>query len=94
MSKLQKQVLPKLAPRVLLVAAALGITLPAAAATWNLADTPLYLGNSIPANLLFLVDDSGSMDWDVMSKDYNNDGLFTNSQPDGTSIGTVAFTVQ
>ena len=88
MSKLQKQVLPKLAPRVLLVAAALGITLPAAAATWNLADTPLYLGNSIPANLLFLVDDSGSMDWDVMSKDYNNDGLFTNSQPDGTSTGT------
>lgn len=87
MSK-QKRVIQKLAPCAALVAAALGIGLPAHAATWSLADTPLYLGNSIPANLLFLVDDSGSMDWDSMTKDYTNDGLFTNSQPDGTSTGT------
>ena len=87
MSK-QKRVILKLAPCAALVAAALGIGLPAHAATWSLADTPLYLGNSIPANLLFLVDDSGSMDWDSMTKDYTNDGLFTNSQPDGTSTGT------
>lgn len=85
MSKQQKQVFQKLPTGVILLTAALGIPLPAAAVPWNLADTPLYLGNSIPANLLFLIDDSGSMDWDTMTRDYVNDGLFANSQPDGTS---------
>lgn len=85
MSKKAKHLVPQFALYAVLMAAALGTALPATAATWSLADTPLYLGNSIPANLVFLIDDSGSMDWDMMSKDYNNDGLFTNSQPDGTS---------
>ncbi len=53
------------------------------AANWALADHPLYLGSSVPANILFMTDDSGSMKWDSMAK--SNDGLFTGSQLDGTS---------
>jgi type IV pilus assembly protein PilY1 len=65
------------------------------AAPLDLSDLPLFLTSSkVPANLLFLIDDSGSMDWEVMTTDANNDGIFSNTQPDGTdpadgSAGTV-----
>lgn len=55
------------------------------AANWSLADHPLYLGSSVPANILFMTDDSGSMDWDVMTRDYANDGKLRYPQPDGSS---------
>ncbi len=32
----------------------------------TLADTPLFLSSNVPANIFFLVDDSGSMDWEVL----------------------------
>lgn len=62
------------------------------AAELNLSDTPLYLGSSASPNILFLLDDSGSMDWEVMTKDFVNGGRFSATQPDGTSpasSGTV-----
>ncbi len=30
----------------------------------GLPDTPLFLGTSVPPNIFFAVDDSGSMNWD------------------------------
>lgn len=75
-------------PRVLhLALAGLSAWLPntTGAADLSLATSPLFLATDAPANIVFIVDDSGSMDWEVMSKDYSNDGRFTGTQPDGTS---------
>jgi type IV pilus assembly protein PilY1 len=36
-----------------------------------LADVPLFLSNSADPNVLFLLDDSGSMDWGLMTTEYN-----------------------
>lgn len=55
------------------------------AAPWSLVNQPLYLTSKVPANVLLLVDDSGSMDWEIMSKDLLHDGLLTGTQPDGSS---------
>ncbi len=33
----------------------------------NLAQSPLYLSNAVAPNILFLHDDSGSMDWDMLT---------------------------
>ena len=55
------------------------------AAPWSLVNQPLYLTSKVPANVLLLVDDSGSMDWEIMSKDLLHDGLFTGTQPDGSN---------
>lgn len=68
------------------LAVAMVIAQPAAALDWNLADRPLVGGNGVPPNLLFVVDDSGSMDWEIMSRDMAHDGLFSGPQPDGTSF--------
>ncbi len=52
----------------------------------ELSDRPLFLDASkVPPNILFLVDDSGSMDWEVLTKDADHDGRFTGSQRDGSS---------
>lgn len=52
----------------------------------ELGDRPLFLdASNVPPNILFLVDDSGSMDWEVMTRDAANDGRFTGSQPDGSN---------
>lgn len=62
-----------------------GLALGAWAAPLNLSQVPLFLGFRVEPNILFVVDDSGSMDWEVMTKDAANDGLFTGSQPDGSN---------
>jgi type IV pilus assembly protein PilY1 len=43
------------------------VTVPAAPGT--LADTPLFLSNSVEPNVLFMLDDSGSMSWGMMTKE-------------------------
>ena len=74
---------------------ALGITLGSQtvfSATLSLSDTPLYLGSTASPNILFVMDDSGSMDWEVMTRDFGNGGRFTGTQPDGSNpagSGTV-----
>ncbi|HBC56651.1 MAG TPA: hypothetical protein DCZ03_05745, partial [Gammaproteobacteria bacterium] len=40
------------------------------AATLNIADSPLYLATDTPANVFFEIDDSGSMDWDILTVKY------------------------
>ena len=39
----------------------------------TLADSPLFLTNAVEPNILFLIDDSGSMDWGLMTEE--EDGL-------------------
>ncbi|MCW8917796.1 MAG: PilC/PilY family type IV pilus protein [Gammaproteobacteria bacterium] len=51
--------------RLALAAALFNGTLQAAPLT--LSDSPLYLGNSVDPNVFFEVDDSGSMDWEVLT---------------------------
>jgi type IV pilus assembly protein PilY1 len=55
------------------------------AALISLSDVPLFLGFRVEPNLLLVVDDSGSMDWDVITDDASNDARFTGTQPDGSS---------
>ncbi len=40
----------------------------AGAATLSLSDTPLVLQSQVPPNVFFEIDDSGSMDWEIMTK--------------------------
>lgn len=55
-----------------------------AAAPLHLSEVPLFLGLKVEPNILFVVDDSGSMDGDIMTRDVVHSGRFTNTQPDGT----------
>ncbi|MFM1895261.1 MAG: hypothetical protein RLZZ385_335 [Pseudomonadota bacterium] len=40
------------------------------AAELTLASSPLYLGTQIDPNIFFMMDDSGSMDWEILTKKY------------------------
>lgn len=51
----------------------------------TLSDLPLYVGPAVESNIFMLSDDSGSMDWEVMTTDTANGGIFTGTQPDGSS---------
>ncbi len=64
-----------------------GISLPQTpqGAPLDLADAPLFLGFAAPANIFFVIDDSGSMDFEVITRDFGRNQTFTADQPDGTS---------
>ncbi len=49
----------------------------------TLSNLPLYVGPAVEPNIFLLSDDSGSMDWEVMTTGPN--GLFSGSQPDGSN---------
>lgn len=51
----------------------------------DLSQQPIFLGTNAKANVLFLIDDSGSMDWEIVTGDAENGGRFTTNQPDGTN---------
>ncbi len=36
-----------------------------------LAESPLFLGTQIDPNVFFMMDDSGSMDWEILTRDHN-----------------------
>jgi type IV pilus assembly protein PilY1 len=75
-----------------LVCWCLGQTPMASAALLDLSDVPLFLGFQVEPNIFFVIDDSGSMDWEVVSKDASSGGIFTGTQPDGSnpsSAGSV-----
>lgn len=68
----------------------------AAAAPGTLSQTPLYLNTSVEPNIVFLSDDSGSMDWSVMTPE--SDGIvwdsgmyyfYTIPAPDNSYFWTV-----
>jgi len=68
-----------------MLALSVGLSAPTQAAPLSLSNIPLFLGTSATPNIMILVDDSGSMDWEVITRDFDNDLLFTGSQPDGSS---------
>ena len=50
------------------------------AAEMSLAQSPLFLGTQIPPNVFFMLDDSGSMDWETLTVKYQ---YYTNYWSDG-----------
>lgn len=63
------------------MAASLAITLlslqPAVSAPLSLAQSPLFVSSAAPANIFFLADDSGSMDWNMVTTDHDGTMLLT-----------------
>jgi type IV pilus assembly protein PilY1 len=65
------------------------------AAPGTLADSPLFLSNAVEPNVLFLLDDSGSMDWGLMTDEYEGAMFFgcayyyTHPSPDNTDFWVV-----
>src|SRR5262245_1295625 len=55
------------------------------AALLELSDVPLSLSIKVKPNILFLIDNTGSMDYEVMTKDSKNNGRLAGTQPDGSS---------
>src|SRR5262249_8617702 len=58
------------------------------AAPLRLESTPLFLNFKVEPNVLFMIDDSGSMNWEVITGDVSNDGRYTNIQRDGSGGGS------
>jgi type IV pilus assembly protein PilY1 len=59
----------------------LGYAPVASAELMDLSNVPLFLGFRAEPNIFFIIDDSGSMDWDVLTQDAFNEGRFTGLQP-------------
>lgn len=55
------------------------------AAEMVLSDSPLFLGTQISPNIFFMLDDSGSMDWEILTQSYHyyNDYWTTAGTPFG-----------
>jgi type IV pilus assembly protein PilY1 len=66
----------------------------AVAAPGTLATAPLFLNTAVSPNIFFMIDDSGSMNWEVMTKDFSNNGIFDSTQPDGTSPASAGAATQ
>ncbi len=60
------------------------------AASLQLESTPLFLAVKAESNVVLLIDDSGSMNWEVITGDVQNDGRYTNIQRDGTDGANAA----
>ncbi|MFK5949991.1 MAG: PilC/PilY family type IV pilus protein [Methylococcales bacterium] len=71
------------------------------AANYQIAPSPLFLGNSVEPNIFFMLDDSGSMDFEIMTKKYwhycaydPDSGSHNNSSWDcGSEITTGLVTI-
>ncbi len=64
------------------------------AAPGTLADSPLFLSNSVEPNVLFLLDDSGSMSWGVMAPElegrmYSGDNCIYRDAIPGPDAGST-----
>lgn len=76
------------------------------AAPLQLANSPLFLGVSVDPNVFFMVDDSGSMDWEILTKPHeyyqnywenagvarNTDGLWMTFASAGACTGRRSYT--
>ncbi len=79
----------------LLLVLSLSLASSASAAPLNLSRSPLFLGVSVDPNIFFMVDDSGSMDWEILAQSheyYNNYWLNANvaRNNDGNWLGYSA----
>lgn len=55
----------------------------------DISQTPLELTPTVNANVMILFDDSGSMDFEVITSDAISSGLFFAPDPDGTNFGST-----
>jgi type IV pilus assembly protein PilY1 len=77
---------PSGARRVLLVSAFFALISSAShAGPLSLSNNALEVAISVEPNIMVVTDDSGSMNWEVMTTDYANGGLFTGTQRDGSN---------
>ena len=60
------------------------------AAEMVLSSSPLFLGTQVPPNVFFMLDDSGSMDWEVLTSDYE---YYTDYWSSSSTFGTVDITL-
>lgn len=72
---------------LLLSSLMVGYSVGALAAPGTLANKPLFLGSEVQPNILFIVDDSGSMDWEVLK---SNGALTVHGT--GSNSGNMDFT--
>ena len=65
----------------------------ATAADLELAQKPMELAQGVSPNVVIIMDDSGSMDWEVITKGYNNSGLFAYNQnkKEAGDVGSEIF---
>lgn len=63
----------------------LGHSTSIAAGPIDISDGPLFLDVRTVPNILFLIDNGDTMDFEVMTRDTANSGRFTGTQPDGSS---------
>ncbi len=56
------------------------------AAEMALASSPLFLGTQIDPNIFFMLDDSGSMDWEILTVDYE---YYSDYWSSGSTAGTI-----
>ncbi|MFK7795142.1 MAG: pilus assembly protein [Gammaproteobacteria bacterium] len=55
----------------------------------DISQTPLELTPTVAPNVMILLDDSGSMDFEVMTADALSSGLFFGPNPDGSNFGSM-----
>lgn len=55
----------------------------------SLSDIPLYLGGNVAANIMFTLDDSGSMQWEILPEANRYFTLYMFPVPDGVYGGSV-----
>ncbi len=84
----------------------LSVATGAHAAPLQLSNAPLFLGVSVDPNVFFMMDDSGSMDWEILTKPHeyylnywenaaqarNTDGLWLTFASVGTCTGRRSYT--
>ena len=56
----------------------------------DISQTPLELTPTVAPNVMILFDDSGSMDFEIMTSDAISSGLFNAPHPDGSGFGSTA----
>src|SRR5690554_5586384 len=76
--------------RVIALGCMLALPMPLVADV-DLAQKPLFVGHGAAPNLLFILDDSGSMAWDYMPDDLGNDGAASGGVCSGTSFMGLCF---
>ena len=60
----------------------------------DVAQTPLELTPTVEPNIMLLLDNSGSMDFEVMTADALSSGLFFAPNPDGSNFGSTEANLQ
>ena len=69
MTMKRKKTIFKITTTAAIMSYALLSPITATAAPGTLADSPLFLSNAVEPNILFMLDDSGSMDWGLMTEE-------------------------